>query len=192
LTFISEYQKLPGMDPASAIIEKLGGEAKVAEITGMAFTAPYRWQHDKSKGGTGGLIPQAHHRALLDYANAKSAKRHYILMNGGTFDSALHRVPRWNNRAYINNINATISITPMQKSVRRPMMFKRMSVPSDEKLRPHKRNERLRPPGARQPEPLFLCATQYTAQFKFHSSASERAITRSSAVRIRGEFTCKR
>jgi hypothetical protein len=69
LTSVSDYQKLPGMDPASAIIKKLGGEAKVAEITGMAFTAPYRWQHDKSKGGTGGLIPQAHHRALLDYAH---------------------------------------------------------------------------------------------------------------------------
>ena len=56
------------MNPASQIIEKLGGEAKVAEITGLAFTAPYRWQHDRSKGGTGGLIPQSHHRVLLDYA----------------------------------------------------------------------------------------------------------------------------
>lgn len=58
------------MEPASSIIKKLGGEAKVAEITGMAFTAPYRWQHDKSKGGTGGLIPQRLHRVLLDYAHA--------------------------------------------------------------------------------------------------------------------------
>lgn len=58
------------MDPASTIIKKLGGEAKVAEITGMAFTAPYRWQHDKPKGGTGGLIPQRLHRVLLDYAHA--------------------------------------------------------------------------------------------------------------------------
>jgi hypothetical protein len=58
------------MDPASRIITKLGGAAKVAEITGLAFTAPYRWQHEKSRGGTGGLIPQAHHRTLLDYAHA--------------------------------------------------------------------------------------------------------------------------
>jgi hypothetical protein len=70
LTLISEYQKLTGMDPASRIIRKLGGEAKVAGITGLSLTAPYRWQHEKSKGGTGGLIPQAHHRALLDYADA--------------------------------------------------------------------------------------------------------------------------
>jgi hypothetical protein len=58
------------MDPASRIISKLGGAARVAEIAGLAFTAPYRWQHEKSRGGTGGLIPQAHHRALLDYAHA--------------------------------------------------------------------------------------------------------------------------
>jgi hypothetical protein len=57
------------MDPATTIIRKLGGEAKVAAIVGMALSAPYRWQHEKSRGGTGGLIPQAHHRRLLDYAH---------------------------------------------------------------------------------------------------------------------------
>jgi hypothetical protein len=70
LTWISEYQKLFGMDPAAAIIKKLGGEAKVADLTGTALTAPYRWQREKAKGGTGGLIPQVHHRTLLDYAHA--------------------------------------------------------------------------------------------------------------------------
>jgi hypothetical protein len=58
------------MDPATAIIRKLGGEAKVAGIAGTALSAPYRWQHEKSRGGTGGLVPQAHHRTLLDYADA--------------------------------------------------------------------------------------------------------------------------
>jgi hypothetical protein len=58
------------MEPAATIIERLGGEARVADITGTALTAPYRWQREKSKGGTGGLIPQAHHRILLDYAHA--------------------------------------------------------------------------------------------------------------------------
>jgi hypothetical protein len=58
------------MDPATTIIRKLGGEAKVAAIVGTALSAPYRWQHEKSRGGTGGLIPQAHHRRLLDYAHA--------------------------------------------------------------------------------------------------------------------------
>lgn len=64
------------MDPASKIIKRLGGEAKVAEITGTAFTAPYRWQHEKSKGGSNGLIPQRHHRALLDYARSHKIPLH--------------------------------------------------------------------------------------------------------------------
>jgi hypothetical protein len=38
------------MDPATAIIKKLGGEAKVAGIAGTALSAPYRWRHEKSRG----------------------------------------------------------------------------------------------------------------------------------------------
>lgn len=56
------------MDPASTIITKLGGEAKVSAITETAYTAPYRWQQPKDKGGTGGLIPQRHHPKLLSFA----------------------------------------------------------------------------------------------------------------------------
>jgi hypothetical protein len=56
------------MEPASTIIKKLGGAKVVADITGRAITAPYRWQYPLQKGGTGGLIPQKHHRLLLDYA----------------------------------------------------------------------------------------------------------------------------
>lgn len=66
------------MEPASSIISKfavdgppkISGEAKVAEITRTAYTAPYRWQSERSKGGTGGTIPQKYHRPLLDYASA--------------------------------------------------------------------------------------------------------------------------
>ena len=58
------------MEPASSIIARLGGEKVVSEITGKAYTAPYRWQHAVEKGGTGGLIPQKHHRVLLNYAEA--------------------------------------------------------------------------------------------------------------------------
>ena len=57
--------------PASLIIARLGGEAVVSAITGTAYTAPYRWQAARAKGGTGGLIPQRHHRRLLDYARSK-------------------------------------------------------------------------------------------------------------------------
>lgn len=58
------------MEPAASIILRLGGEAKVSEITGRAYTAPYRWQHPVERGGTGGLIPQRLHVKLLDYARA--------------------------------------------------------------------------------------------------------------------------
>ncbi len=59
------------MEPASTIIKKLGGEADVAKVCGVASNAPYRWQYAREKGGTGGSIPQRHHRTLLDYAKAK-------------------------------------------------------------------------------------------------------------------------
>ena len=68
------------MEPATAIIKKLGGEAKVAGIAGTALSAPYRWQHEKSRGGTGGLIPQAHHRRLLDYAHGIALTAEEFLM----------------------------------------------------------------------------------------------------------------
>ncbi|MCZ7659167.1 MAG: hypothetical protein M5U07_15545 [Xanthobacteraceae bacterium] len=59
------------MEPAASIVRKLGGEARVAHATGTSYTAPYRWQHPREKGGTGGLIPQRHHRTLLDYARVR-------------------------------------------------------------------------------------------------------------------------
>jgi hypothetical protein len=74
------------MDPATAIIRKLGGEAKVAGIVGTAVSAPYRWQHEKSRGGTGGLIPQIHHRRLLDYADAHGialTAEEFLIPRGG-------------------------------------------------------------------------------------------------------------
>ncbi|MBA3241608.1 MAG: hypothetical protein H0T60_10330 [Acidobacteria bacterium] len=64
------------MEPANTIISRLGGEAKVATIAGTAATAPYRWQYERQKGGTGGLIPQKYHRRLLDYAKANKIKLH--------------------------------------------------------------------------------------------------------------------
>lgn len=56
------------MEPASKIIEKLGGEAVVARITGTASTAPYRWQYPVDRGGTGGSIPQKHIEPLIAFA----------------------------------------------------------------------------------------------------------------------------
>lgn len=65
-----DNQQREHLEPAASIIARLGGEAKVSKITGTAYTAPYRWQYPKAIKGTGGLIPQRHHPALLGYARA--------------------------------------------------------------------------------------------------------------------------
>jgi len=62
------------MEPAATIIAKLGGERAVAAATGTAYTAPYRWQHPREKGGTGGLIPQRYHLKLLAFAQLKGVE----------------------------------------------------------------------------------------------------------------------
>ena len=38
-------------------------------MAGAVLSAPYRWQQEKSSGGTGGLVPLAYRRGLPDYAN---------------------------------------------------------------------------------------------------------------------------
>lgn len=57
------------MEPASTIIKKLGGEAVVSKITGTSLATPYRWQYPKRAKGTGGIIPQRHHPAILSFAH---------------------------------------------------------------------------------------------------------------------------
>jgi hypothetical protein len=56
------------MEPASNIVSRLGGPSVVARITGVHRTRVSNWMRPKEKGGTGGRIPQDHHRALLEYA----------------------------------------------------------------------------------------------------------------------------
>lgn len=58
-------------EPAASIIRKLGGEAVVSEATETSYTAPYRWQQPKEKGGTGGIIPHWHHPTLLTLAKER-------------------------------------------------------------------------------------------------------------------------
>jgi len=59
------------MEPATTIIRRLGGPPVVSKITQTAYTAPYRWQSPREKGGTGGNIPQKYHRKLLAYARSR-------------------------------------------------------------------------------------------------------------------------
>lgn len=56
------------MEPASIIVSRLGGPSVVARVAGVHRTRVSNWMRPKEKGGTGGRIPQDHHRALLEYA----------------------------------------------------------------------------------------------------------------------------
>ncbi|WP_291669188.1 hypothetical protein [Bosea sp. (in: a-proteobacteria)] len=53
------------MEPASSIIDRLGGVARVAEIVGVHRVRVSNWKRPKSAGGTGGRVPQSHHVKLL-------------------------------------------------------------------------------------------------------------------------------
>ncbi|MDR6952321.1 hypothetical protein J2X65_001676 [Ancylobacter sp. 3268] len=58
-------------EPASSLIEKLGGPTAVALAVGCNLSRVYRWTYSKEAGGTGGIIPQRHYPALIDEARRK-------------------------------------------------------------------------------------------------------------------------
>lgn len=61
------------MNVASRVIEKFGGAYQLAELLGCRPSTIYRWTYPTEEGGTGGLVPQRHHVALL-----KLAKHHNV------------------------------------------------------------------------------------------------------------------
>jgi hypothetical protein len=77
---MATFRKSVGLEPATSIIRKLGGIEAVIEITGCGATTPYTWTYPKSKNGSGGLIPQRYHPAMLDYA-----RRHGIDLRAEDF-----------------------------------------------------------------------------------------------------------
>lgn len=56
------------LEPAQTIITRFGGPAAVAKLVSVHRTRVSNWKRPREKGGTGGLIPQQYHRALLDHA----------------------------------------------------------------------------------------------------------------------------
>lgn len=58
------------LEPAKSILARVGLE-NAARVTRKDLSRVYRWMYPPERGGTGGLIPQKHHRALLDYARSK-------------------------------------------------------------------------------------------------------------------------
>lgn len=56
------------MDPADSIITKMGGATHVARITGCSFAWVCKWAYPKERSGTGGTVPIAAARKLLEHA----------------------------------------------------------------------------------------------------------------------------
>ena len=52
-------------EPATSIIEKLGGLKAVAGVTGVTVTSVQRWRYPKERGGTGGAVPHWHIQTLM-------------------------------------------------------------------------------------------------------------------------------
>lgn len=71
MTAANGNRKLTSMSVAKSIINKLGGVAKVAEITGLTTKQIHCWTYERTRGGTGGLIPAKHQSLLLDAARLK-------------------------------------------------------------------------------------------------------------------------
>ncbi len=68
------------MEPASSIINALGGPAIVARVAGVHRTRVFKWRWPRERGGTDGTIPSRHIPALLSYA-----KTHEIALSLNDF-----------------------------------------------------------------------------------------------------------
>jgi len=56
------------MEPATSIIELMGGTRAVAEITGVHISQVNKWTWEKSRGGSDGVIPMKHAQSLVDHS----------------------------------------------------------------------------------------------------------------------------
>lgn len=58
------------MEPATRIINMLGGPTRVAGICGVHRTRVSNWKRPRDVGGTGGVIPHWHVQKLIEAARA--------------------------------------------------------------------------------------------------------------------------
>jgi hypothetical protein len=56
-------------NPAYRVISALGGVRPTSRIVNVSPSAVSRWMLPKSRGGTGGRIPQRHWQTIINYAN---------------------------------------------------------------------------------------------------------------------------
>jgi len=59
------------LQPAMSIIDSLGGAAELSKGLGVSYSQVRKWTWSRQRGGTGGLIPQRHHVAVLNLARQK-------------------------------------------------------------------------------------------------------------------------
>ena len=61
------------LEPAASVIEALGGDQRVAEITGAHVANVRKWRYPRGssgRSGTDGVVPLRYHRALIRAAAA--------------------------------------------------------------------------------------------------------------------------
>ena len=51
--------------PAEKVYDAFGGPMEVSRETGITTSEVYRWNYDKDKSGTGGLVPHQHQELIL-------------------------------------------------------------------------------------------------------------------------------
>jgi len=62
---IKPYRGTVRLEPARTIVQRFGGIRKTAKAAGVHYSRVSKWMKPAEVGGTGGLIPQKHHRRLL-------------------------------------------------------------------------------------------------------------------------------
>lgn len=68
LEIVANIATIRFMEPASTIIQKLGGPTAVAKIVGVHRTRVSNWKRPRAKGGTDGMVPGWHVGKLLEHA----------------------------------------------------------------------------------------------------------------------------
>lgn len=62
---------LSAMTQATRIIDKFGGEAKIAALLDITVPRVQRWSFPANRGGNDGRVPPKHYQFLLDAAKAR-------------------------------------------------------------------------------------------------------------------------
>ncbi len=77
-----------GLEPASTLIRIMTPKALVGAC-GIKRLQLWRWTAPKSKGGTGGRVPQSHHEAIITYAKEHGIALPLKLLVPGVDDETL-------------------------------------------------------------------------------------------------------